>query len=353
MTSTPVQAPKPHTKWPAAIGLGAAVSLILAIVVLAFMWPGKTSTPHNLPVSLAGPAAATQPLQQQIESQGVIDFVAAKDHDQALEQIQNRETYGAIVLASPGQAPEVLTASAGNAAATQMLSGLATGLQAQLSQQAAQAGADPASVKVEVTDVVPLSDDDPNGAGLASSAFPLAMGGMIGGILISLLVAGPVRRLAALGGFAVASGLVVALIMQTWFGYLQGSFWSNALAMGLTMLATGAFITGCTSLIGRAGIALGSVTTLFIGNPLSGATAPWQFLPEPWGIIGQYMVPGASGSLVRSLSYFPDASNAQQWWTLAAWAALGITLTLVGHFRSQAAMRTGQAMLEHEPAHAA
>jgi hypothetical protein len=44
-------------------------------------------------------------------------------------------------------------------------------------------------------------------------------------------------------------------------------------------------------------------------------------------------VPGASNTLLRSLSYFPDAPMAQQWWTLMAWVAAGVALTALGHFR--------------------
>jgi hypothetical protein len=202
---------------------------------------------------------------------------------------------------------------------------------------------------VKTTVVVPLSSDDPTGAGLTAAAFPLMLGGMLGGILISLLVVGPVRRLAALAGLAVAVGIGLPLILQTWFGFLTGDFWPMALAMGLSVLATASFIVGCTSLIGRAGIAIGAVVTMLVGNPLSAAAVPYQFLPAPWGEIGQYMVPGASNWLVRSLSYFPDADVSKQWWTLAVWAAVGIVLTIVGHFRSQEPVHVPESTLDPEP----
>ncbi|GGI42628.1 hypothetical protein GCM10010988_39990 [Cnuibacter physcomitrellae] len=341
-------APPPlHTKWGVAVGMGIAAAAILVVVILAFLWPSKTSGTHNLPVSIAGPAESVSALEAALGTSDTFEFVSAADRDQAVDQIQTRETYGAIVLgATAGTAPEVLTAPAASPVSAQLLSGVASQLQAQLAKQVAAAGGDPSSVTVTVTPVVPLSASDPTGAGLAAAAFPLAIGGMIGGILISLLVVGPLRRLAAVAGFAVVSGIATSLVMQTWFEYLQGDFWLNALAMGLTMLATASFIIGCTSLLGRAGIAVGAITTMFIGNPLSAAATPWQFLPEPWGVVGQYLVPGASNSLLRTLSYFPDANAAQQWWTLTAWAALGVVLTLAGHFRSRASMRVAPSSLE-------
>lgn len=338
--------PTPHTKWPVAVVIGALASLVLAVVVLAFLWPGKTAQAENLPVSISGDQAKVSALQSAMGQSNTFEFVTAQDRADAVDQIESQQTYGAIVLGSGTEVPEVLTAPAASPVSAQMLTGVATQLQAQVSQQVAKAGGDPASVKVAVTPVVPFSEHDPNGSGLASASFPMAIGGMIGGVLISLLITGPVRRLVAVASFAIFAGLVIAFIMQTWFQYLQGEFLMNALAMGLTMMATASFIVGCTSLIGRAGIGIGAVLTMFIGNPLSGATMPWQFLAAPWGAIGQHLVPGASGSLIRSQSYFPEASTAGQWWTLGAWVLLGVVLTLIGHFRAKESMHMPESTLE-------
>jgi hypothetical protein len=343
----------PHTKWGVAVLIGVAAAAAVALIVIAFLWPTKALTAQDLPISVSGDAATVSAFEKAVDehSPDTFDWVKADDRAAAVDQIKKRETYGAIVLpTAQGQLPEVLTAPAGSSIATQLLGVLAGQLQAQVTAQVTAAGGNPANAVVKTTVVVPLSSDDPTGGGLTASAFPMTLGGMIGGILISLLVVGPVRRLAALGGLAVAVGIAIPLIMQTWFGFLQGDFWLNAAAMGLSVLATASFIVGCTSLIGRAGIAIGAVLTMLVGNPLSAAAVPVQFLPTPWGQIGQYMVPGASNWLVRSLSYFPDADVSKQWWTLAAWAALGILLTIVGHFRSQEPVHVPESTLEHEDA---
>lgn len=341
MTTTPT---KPHTKWPMAAVFGVLGSLAVAVLVLAFLWPTKTAEPQNLPVGISGPAAAVAAFEA--HAPDAFDLVTADDRAEAITQIESRETYGAIVLADAPQPPEVLTAPAGSAVATQMLTGVATGLQAQLAQQVAAAGGDASAVVVTVTPVVPLAASDAAGSGLAAAAFPLTMGGMIGGIVISLLVVGVIRRLVALGGFAVAAGLLLTLVLQTWFEYLQGNFWLNSLVMGMSVLATAAFIVGCTSLLGPRGIGLGALVTMLIANPLSAAAIPWQFLATPWGILGQYMVPGAANALVRSTSYFPDADTARQWWVLVAWTAVGVVLALVGHYRDRATMRVAATTLE-------
>jgi hypothetical protein len=350
--STPLA--RPHTKWPIAVLLGIVGSLLVAIVVLAFLWPAKTSAAHHLPVSIAGPAVAVTAVEDAVAEHApdAFEFVVAADRAEAVEQIETRQTYGAIVLGERGTAPEVLTAPAASAVATQILTGVAAQLQAEVSEQAAAAGGDPAAAQVTVTPVVSFAESDPAGTGLAAASFPLTLGGMIGGILISLLVVGAARRIAALAGFGITVGVILTFVLQTWFGFLQGDFWTNSLAMSLAIVATSAFIVGCTSLIGAPGIAVGAVLTLFVGNPLSASATPWQFLPEPWGAVGQFFVPGAAGWLIRSLSYFPDTNLAPQWWTLVGWTLLGLLLTVAGHFRARAAMRVPAATLD-EPIPAA
>lgn len=343
------------------LGVSLIAAIVVSIFVLAFSWPTKTSEAHHLPVSVAGPQQAVDQFESKIKEKSgdTFDFVKADSRDQAVDQIKHRETYGAIILAEQPQMPEVLTAPAANATATQMLKGmgeqLSTQMRAQISGQVQQMQAKSggnlspeqakqalameqkaATAQVPVTEVVPLSDEDPNGAGLTAAAFPLVLGGMIGGVLITFLVKGVWRRLIASVAYGALAGLSLTLILHTWFGFVEGNFGLLWLAFGLSAMATATFILGCTAILGAPGIGIGALVTLLIGNPLSGATAPWQFTVEPWGRIGQFLVPGASNTLLRSVSYFPDAPTAQQWWTLIAWIALGVVLTSVGHFRHNA-----------------
>ena len=202
-----------------------------------------------------------------------------------------------------------------------------------------------------MTDVVPLADSDPTGAGLASASFPLAIGGMLGGILLSLLVAGAVRRLVGLLVFGVAAGALAALVMQTWFGLLQGDWLLNAAALGLGMMATAAFITGMNAVFGRPGPGHRCDRHDPHRQPDRAARpCPGSSSPEPWGLIGQYFVPGAASNLLRSLSYFPAAPTAMQWTILACWTAGGILLTLIGHYRDQADLRVPADQLEEASA---
>lgn len=355
-------APGAHTPWGHALRTAVLAAIAVCIVLLAFAWPGVTAKVQNLPVAAVG----TPEQVAQVASKGpggALDVRTAASRDEAVELIRTKEAYGAVIL---GNAPEVLIASAASPAAAQALTQVGQQMQSQIqaqviarlqdalgqaAQHAAQ-GPGPAAPQspaplqapqaatptVTVTDVVPLSPDDPRGAGLAVAGLPLAMGGMIGGVLISLLVSGTWRRLGAIAAYGVLAGLGLAGILQGWFHILQGSFWANAGAIGLGVVATAAIIVGLNALLGRAGIALGAVITLFVGNPLSSLTQPKEFLPAPWGDVGQWLVPGASGTLLRDLSYFPEASALFPWLVLVGWAVVGAVLIAVGHFRNEPAV---------------
>ncbi|MGC5221343.1 hypothetical protein ACPW96_01960 [Micromonospora sp. DT81.3] len=358
----------PRAKWGLALALGLAASLVIAVLIIAFVWPAATSKPQNLPVGISGPADRVAALEQALEAQEADPFtlVEVSSRADAVSQIEARELYGAILL----DEPEVLTATAASPAAAQALRGVATQLQSQLSTAVQDAllaqvqalgialatGQPPAVAppagegadipSVTVTDVVPLASSDPTGAGLAAAAFPLTLGGMLAGILLSLLVAGAVRRLAGLVVFGFAAGALAALVMQTWFGLLQGDWLLNAAALGLGMSATAAFLIGMNAVFGRPGLGIAAIVTVLIANPISAAAVPMQFLPEPWGAIGQFFVPGAASNLLRSLSYFPDAATAVQWTILACWLIGGVVLALVGHYRDRPDMRVPSDQLE-------
>lgn len=357
---TPAGTPE-RSSWIKVISTSLLASLIVAVVILAFTWPAKTMEAKNLPVSIAGPEVTVSQFEQSLRDKGIETFELkqATSREDAEQQIKHRETYGAIVF-TEGAAPEVLTAPAANAAATQMLNGVATQLNAQIQQkaltaktealtQAVQAGGEQgaqaaaqleqmkaeaekaSAMAVKTTAVVPLSESDSSGNGLAIAAFPLVMGGTLGGVLSLTLIKGTWRRFATASLYAVIGGALTALILSTWFGFIPGDFATLWVAFGATYLATASFMIGFGSLLApAAGLGLGAVVTMFIGNPISGASMPSAFLPGAWGAIGQMMVPGASSTLLRSIAYFPEAATSGQWLVLGSWMAVGLLAGVIG-----------------------
>ena len=362
VTAEAVTAAAPErSSWIKVISTSLLASLIVAVVILAFTWPTKTMEAKNLPVSIAGPEVTVSQFEQSLKDQGIETFELkqASSREEAEQQIKQRETYGAIIF-TEGAAPEVLTAPAANAAATQMLNGVATQLNAQIQQkalaaktealtQAVQAGGEQgaqaaaqleqmkvqaeqaSAMAVKTTAVVPLSESDSSGTGLAIAAFPLVIGGILGGSFSVLRVNGTWRRFATATLYAVIGGALTALILSTWFGFIPGDFATLWAAFAATYLATASFMIGFGSLLGpAAGLGLSAVVTMFIGNPISGASMPSVFLPGAWGQIGQMLVPGASSTLLRSIAYFPEVATSDQWLVLGSWIAFGLLAGVIG-----------------------
>lgn len=350
-----------RSSWIKVLGTSLLASLLVAVVILAFTWPTKTMEAKNLPVSIAGPEVTVSQFEQSLKDKGIETFELkqASSREEAEQQIKQRETYGAIVF-TEGAAPEVLTAPAANAAATQMLNGVATQLNAQIQQkalaaktealtQAVQAGGEQgaqaaaqleqmkvqaeqaSAMAVKTTVVVPLSESDSSGTGLAIAAFPLVIGGILGGSFSVLRVNGTWRRFVTAGLYAVIGGALTALILNVWFGLVPGDFATLWAAFGATYLATASFIVGVSALSSPlAGLGLGAVVTMFIGNPISGASMPSVFLPGAWGQIGQMLVPGASSTLLRSIAYFPEVATSDQWLVLGSWITFGLLAGVIG-----------------------
>ena len=362
VTAEAVTAPAPErSSWIKVISTSLLASLIVAVVILAFTWPTKTMEAKNLPVSIAGPEVTVSQFEQSLKDQGIetFDLKQASSREEAEQQIKQRETYGAIIF-TEGADPEVLTAPAANAAATQMLNGVATQMNAQIQQKAlaaktealtqsvqaggeqgAQAAAQLEQMKVQAeqasamavktTAVVPLSESDSSGTGLAIAAFPLVIGGILGGSFSALRVNGTWRRFTTATLYAVIGGALTALILNVWFGFIPGDFATLWAAFGATYLATAFFIVGVGALSSPLiGLAVGAVITMFIGNPISGASMPSVFLPGAWGQIGQMLVPGASSTLLRSIAYFPEVVTSDQWLVLGSWIACGLLAGVIG-----------------------
>ena len=124
----------------------------------------------------------------------------------------------------------------------------------------------PSPITVEVT-VVPLASTDARGVGLAISSFPLVLGGMLGGIAISLVIVGAWRRVTATLVYSVVGALLVTAILQQWFRALQGDFWLNSAAVALTLFGIAGTIVGLVSLLDRPGLGLGALLFLLFREP--------------------------------------------------------------------------------------
>jgi hypothetical protein len=92
--------------------------------------------------------------------------------------------------------------------------------------------------------------------------------------------------------------------------------------------------------MGAAGVGVGALLLVIVGNPLSGIATSPRLLPGPWGEFGQWLPTGAGGTLVRTAAYFPEASVAFPVWVLLGWAVLGAGAVLIGQHRGRSPQGT-------------
>ncbi|MFG2291834.1 ABC transporter permease [Streptomyces sp. NPDC048603] len=293
------------------------VPLLAALALWAFAWPATRMAPRDLPLGIAGPAAAAAPLEQRLTShQGAFEIHRYADEAAARTALQDREVYGAVVVTPQG--PHLLTASAASPAVAQLLT------QAVTSQA-------PAGKAIPVTDVVPAPAADARGTGFGASVLPLALAGVAAGAVTSLAGLRGGRAVTAVLGASALVGLTGAALAHTWLGVLTGNWWAEAGVLALTAAAVAAGVAGLHALLGKPGIGLGAFLVVLLGNPFSGAAGAPQLLPEPAGLVGQWLPPGAGGSLLRSVAFFDGAGAAGPVLVLSLWAALGVTaLALTG-----------------------
>lgn len=297
------------------------LTAVLTVLLIAFAWPAARSEPRNVPIAVSGPTPAVAQIQAGLEQAmpGGFEITAVPDRQAAVQRIEDRDAYGAIVL--DAAQPEVLTASAGGPAIAQVL----TQLSARMSPE------NPA----KVTDIVPLPKDDPRGAGLAAGALPLVLGGILAAAALTQLVRSGAKRMIGAVTFAITGGLALAAVLQYWLGSFEGSYLGNAGVIAMSIAAISLTLLGLEWLLGTAGLALGGAVMMLLGNPLSGMTSAPEMLPSGWGTLGQLLPPGAAGTALRSVSFFDGAGAARPLVVLACWLLAGVALCGLGALRSR------------------
>ncbi|MEU8261665.1 hypothetical protein AB0C02_13725 [Micromonospora sp. NPDC048999] len=324
--SSPADTPPAVSPWPQVAAVVALLTVIIGALLTAFAWPAVRSSVHDVPIAVAGPAAATDQVTAALQQRlpGAFDITRVADTAAAEAAVLNREVYGAIDVSTG--TPQVIIASAASPSVAQTLQQMAGALTQATGDASAAAGA--------VRDIAPLPADDPRGAGLSAGSLPLVMGGMLAAVLLTNRIRGTGRRVVGALAFAVTGGLAIAAILQFWFGSITGAYWANSGVVALSIAATSLTLLGLESLLGYAGFGLGAVIMMLIGNPLAGtATAP-QMLPGWSGTLGQLLPPGAAGSLLRSTAFFDGHGAARPLTVLLAWLALGAILCAVGALRA-------------------
>ncbi|MFV8167005.1 ABC transporter permease [Mycobacterium sp. 134] len=324
-TAAPTHHAAPDHEPPAALraaGIVAVLTIAIAIVAIAFALPASRSKPHDVPIGVAGPQAATSQIAERLQQQAPDAFSVTyyPGEDALREAILNRNVYGGIAFGPQG--PSLLTATGGSPAVAQLLTQIGNGI-------AANSG-----VNLHTEDLAPPTSRDPRGTGLAASALPITMAGMLPAIALVLALKREVwTRLTATLVFSALAGVTVAALLQHVLGSIDSNFWGVAAGLTLGIAAASLFMLGLGSLFGKVGLGIGAALALLLGNPLSGLMAAPEMLPAGWGQIGQLLPQGATATLLRSTAYFGGAGADMAIVVLSCWMLAGLTLVIIAALR--------------------
>lgn len=332
MIGTTLGAPDRHTghaspvdEPPAAIRAAAVVVVLtvaLAVLAIAFALPAARSKPHDVPIGVAGPQAASGQVADTLEQRAPGAFALTYYPGEAAlrDAIRDREVYGGMSFGTDGVG--LLIATGGSPMVAQMLTQIGNGI-------AQQSGA-----PLHTEDLAPPTAADPRGAGLAASALPITLAGLLPAIGLVLVLKREVwTRLTAAVVFAAAAGVTIAALQRYVFGSIDHNMWGVAAGLTLGLLAAGLPMLGLGSLFGRGGLVLGALLALLLGNPLSGLTSAPQMLPRGWGTLGQWLPQGATATLLRSTAFFDGAGATAAIAALACWTVAGTTLIVIAAVR--------------------
>jgi len=304
------------------------VPVIIGLMLFAFLAPNFSSGPQGVPIAVAGPEQMVKHMTDKAGEGGPDLRVYESDAD-VRDAIENRDVVGGLVITPSGA--QTYTASGNGAAYTEMVNQLGKSFEAQ-------------GMEVATEDLAPTSEEDPQANGIGLLGLPLAFGGIVSAVIATFVFR---RRkwvkFVVLVGIAAGGSLVATWMLHTVYGTLIGKFGMEWLAIALGILSTSLLTAGLAAVIGTAGVGIGAVLTIFLGNPLSGlATGPW-LLPDGWATLGQWMPIGATGYLVRSLSYFDGQGVGHAWWVFAVWIAVGFALLMWDRSASTTESKAGQA----------
>ncbi len=305
---------------PVVIRAGLAIIAIAAVSLLfiaSYAGALHEPRPHDVPVAVE--AAVPAKVSAELDRSPAIRVVAKRSAGAAIEAINTRDVYGALLAQRRGLVL-VVAPAAGPA--------VAEALKATLPPQLRRSG-----VPVTVRTVHPLPEADSRGLVGFYTVVGWIVGGYLGATFLGLIFGTQpgrrhtVWRLGALGILALLTGFGGAAVAAG-IGDWSASLFSLGLVGTLTVAAVGAVTVALQSVLGLIGTGLAILIFVVLGNPASGGPYSAELLPGLWRAIGQLIPTGAATTALRDIAYFPDASVAGPVLVIAIWLVAGVVVAL-------------------------
>jgi hypothetical protein len=304
----------------AAAGIGLAVGFAFIAFFTSALHDPKA---NRLDVGVVGSSHVVAGVRGQLHGAvpGGFDVHRYRSVATAREAVLDQDVDGAFI---PGPQPRLLEASADGANVTNVLQ--------TAFRQATATSAQPLAPE----DLAPAPAHDARGI----SAFFAVAGTTLGSLVFAIVlffagghsVTTPLRlRFALIAGFALLSGVVMALATDTVSDGLSGHFWSVAGTLALLAAVVSLITTALVRWLGTPGVALSSLFVMLFSLPATGGAIGPEFVPDFYRSVATILPSHAALIALRGTVYFDDGGTTTALLILTAWAAGAILLQLAAH----------------------
>jgi len=309
-----------------AVLLVIGVAVIQLAFITSYVGAFHRPVPHRMPLAVVAPQGESDRLVAALNGiRGApLQATAVADVAAGTAELLKREVYGVLVVRSGPGGVRLIEASASGVSASQAMTEVLDRVGATLHRT------------VTVDDIRPPSPGDRN----SLTSFYLVIGWIVGGYLVASILgisngsrpANPQRatvRLGVIAVYALATGVLGALVVGPLLHALPGHTLPLALLGALLVFSAGAFSMALQVVAGVIGIGMTILVFVVLGNPSAGGAYSWQLLPGFWRVIGPWIPSGAGTAAARGIAYFGGVAIATNLLVVAAYGLLGIVVVYV------------------------
>jgi hypothetical protein len=305
------------------VGPVAFALVLVTLFAVNYMSSGHEPVADNMPFGVVGPTSLADAAQDDLFSLKVKDY---PNKDAATDAMDQGELYGALIA----------NGSSNDLFVVNTISDLSPlDITAHFEEAAKRRGE---TITVKPYAPTALAPNDPFALVPATLLVMLLVGGYMAAALLATAVGAASARWRGLwlAGFALATGLVLDLIVTYWLeGLPSASFWIVWPILSFIILVVALVAAVLRRMLGPAGIIVTLILIIQFGNPSSGGSNGAAYLPSFWHDIGPFLPPRNAFILLRNTVYFDGNGIGSALTVLLVYAAItAAILFFLDWFRS-------------------
>jgi hypothetical protein len=297
----------------------ALIGLTVVVVAMIASYSGAFARPtlHHMAVAVAAP----EHVVDGIRGQDALAVTEVGDAAAARQQVYERKTDAAFVVAPDGEMTIYVAGGGGRS--------VAAAAETVGRDVAAEAG-----LTTNVEDVAPASADDPSGTVEFYAIIFISIGATVGAAVVGRFM-GTVRKPATLAlrtmtlaGYSALLAAGVTLYVDVILGALTGHTWQLFGVLWLYAMAVGGAVTGVAAAFGTVASMVLTLFLVVIGNAAAAGPVGRPLLSGFYSTFTAIVPQGSGVSLLRSVEYFGGNGAQTPLVTLAIWGAAGCLLAI-------------------------